>query len=120
MISPFRRLASEHRRRPPRSPQDLVQQRELDLAEALAAELGPQMRGPQSLVLHLLLQRPQDGHHLRVLFVVRIEGDQIERFEFFDHEFFDPVQLRLVVRICFEVPHGGQPFPGAALHRYLR
>ncbi|CFR78469.1 Uncharacterised protein [Mycobacterium tuberculosis] len=76
------------------------------------------MRGPQPLVFHLPLQRPQDRHRVGVLFVVRIEGDQIERFEFLGHEFFDPIQLGLVLRVGFEVPHRRQPFPGAASHRH--
>ena len=41
------RLAAEHGRRVDRGPEDLVHQPELDLAEALAAELGRQMGGPQ-------------------------------------------------------------------------
>ena len=64
------------------------------------------MRGPQSLVLHLLLQRAQDRHRLGVFLVVGIERDQVERLELVDHELFDPVQLLLVLRVCFEVPHG--------------
>ena len=96
---------AEHRRRPTGPAEDLVQQRELDLAVAPAAEFGPEMRGPQSLVLHLLLQRAQDRHRLGVLLVVRIERDQVEWLELVDHEFFDPVQFLLVLRVRFEVPH---------------
>ena len=43
------RLAAEHDRRPLRPAEDLVEQRELQLAEALAAELGAQVRRPQPL-----------------------------------------------------------------------
>ena len=35
-------------------------QRELQLAVALAAELGPEVAGPQALVAHLLLERVDD------------------------------------------------------------
>ena len=55
------RLAAEHGRRVDRGPEDLVHQPELDLAEALAAELGRQMRGPQPVLLDLLLQRRVDA-----------------------------------------------------------
>ena len=37
--------------------EDLVHEPELDLAEALAAELGVEVGGPQALVADLLLQR---------------------------------------------------------------
>ena len=84
-----------------------------------AAEFGAQMCGPQSLVLHLLLQRAQDAHHLGVVFVVRVKRDEIERFELFGHELFDPVQLRLIFRVCLEVPHCRPPFSGATSHRHL-
>ena len=56
-------LAAEHRRRPRRAAEDLVHQRELHLAVAEAAEVGAEVTGPQVLLLHLLLQRPD---HLRV------------------------------------------------------
>ena len=44
-----------------RRAQDLVHEAELDLAEALAAELGRQVRGPQPAALDLLLQRRVDA-----------------------------------------------------------
>jgi len=55
------------------------------------------------VVPDLLLQRPQDRHRLGILPVRRIERDQIERLELVYHELFDPIQLRLVFRVCFEV-----------------
>src|ERR1700733_11417685 len=58
------------------------------------------------MVPDLLLQRPQDRHRLGVLLVVRVERYQVEWLELVDHELFDPVQFRLVFRVCFEVPHG--------------
>ena len=99
------RLAAEHRRGPAGPAEDLVEQRQLDLAVALAAELGAQVGGPQAMVPDLLLQRPQDRHGFGVLLVVRVERHQVERLELVDHEFFDPVQFLLVFRVGFEVPH---------------
>ena len=119
-VARIRRLATEHRRRPAGTAEDLVEQRELDLAEALATELRAQMRGPQPLILHLLLQRPQNRHHLGVLLVIWVEGDEIEGFKLVPHELFDPVELCLIFRVCFEIPHGGHPFPGAAPRRTRR
>ncbi len=63
------------------------------------------------MLFDLLLQRPHDRHHLGVLLVVGIKSEQVQRFQFVDHESFDPVQFGLVVRICFEFPHCCQPFP---------
>ena len=47
------RLAAEDDRRPRRPAEDLVEQRQLQLAVALAAELGAEVGGPQALVAHL-------------------------------------------------------------------
>ena len=44
-----------------RGAEDLVHQTELDLAHALTAELGRQVRGPQAACLDLLLQRCDGG-----------------------------------------------------------
>ena len=51
------RRVAEHDRRERRRAEDLVHQAELDLAEALAAELGVEVRRPQAALAHLLLQR---------------------------------------------------------------
>ena len=54
-VAGVRRLVAEHRRRERRRAEDLVHEAELDLAEALAAELGRQVRRPQPALLDLLL-----------------------------------------------------------------
>ena len=108
-VAGIRRLRAEHRRRPPRTADDLVEQSELHLAETLPAEIRAQMRRPQSLILDLLLQRPQHPHQFRVLLVVRIQRCQIERFEFVAHELLHPVELALILRVGLEVPHVPQP-----------
>jgi hypothetical protein len=56
-VATVRRGVSEHQRRQGAGTEDLVHQPELDLTVALAAELGIQVRGPQPLLLDLLLQR---------------------------------------------------------------
>ena len=55
------RLVAERDGRERRRAEDLVHQPELDLAEALAAELGVEVRGPQPARLDLLLQRRVDA-----------------------------------------------------------
>ncbi len=54
------RLAPEHDRRPLRPAEDLVEQRELELAVALAAELGAEVGRPQALAPDLLLEGVDD------------------------------------------------------------
>ena len=61
---------AEHDRRPARRAEDLVDQRELELAEALAAELGTEVRTPETLGPHLVLHRP---HQRAGLVVERVE-----------------------------------------------
>src|SRR5205823_482903 len=54
------RLAPEHDRRPLRSAQDLVEQGELELAVALASEVGAEVGRPQALAAHLFFQGVDD------------------------------------------------------------
>ena len=54
------RLAAEHDRRPLRPAEDLVEQRQLELAVALAAQLGAEVGGPQLLAPDLFLERVDD------------------------------------------------------------
>ena len=71
--------------------EDLVHQAELDLAEALAAELGRQVRGPQPALLDLLLQR-RDSAVEAVL--VELAEDRLDRPDLRAHEVAHPVELR--------------------------
>ena len=81
------RLAPEHDRRPLRATEDLVQQRELQLAVALPAELGPEVRGPQPLAAHLVLQRVD---RLAPVLVERdelqVREHEVERLDLLPHE----------------------------------
>ena len=54
------RVVAEDRRRVGALAEDLVHQAELHLAEAAAAHVGREVRGPQALALDLLLQRRGD------------------------------------------------------------
>ena len=54
------RLAAERTGREERRSEDLVHQPELQLAEALAAELGVEVCGPQATLLDPLLERSID------------------------------------------------------------
>ena len=102
------RLAAEDGGRAAVTAEHLVHQRELDLAEALAAEFGAEVAGPQALVLHLLLQRLDRASGDRVGLVVRVAEHEVERLDLLAHELVDPVELFLELRIGLEIPrHGG-------------
>src|SRR3982074_627481 len=75
------RLGPEDDRRPGSPAQDLVEQGQLHLAVTLAAQLGPEVAGPERLVAHLLLERIDDLAHLRRrrLELVRMRKREIER-----------------------------------------
>ena len=74
---------------------------ELDLAEALAAELGVEVRGPQPAALDLLLQRRVDAVE-RVL--VELVGDRLERPDLLADELAHPVELLLELGLGREIP----------------
>ena len=81
-----------------------MHQAELDLAEALPAEVGRQVRGPQPALLDLLLQRRVDA----------VEGawssslnDRLDRPDLLAHELAHPVQLLLELGLGREVPRHG-------------
>ena len=57
--------------------EDLVHQPELDLAEPAAAELRRQVRGPQALLLDLLLERRGDPGEGRPVQVERLQRDDL-------------------------------------------
>ena len=84
------RLAAEHGRRVDRGPEDLVHQPELDLAEALPAELGRQVRGPQAALLDLLLQRRVDAVEVGL---VRRSSIVLDRPHLLAHELAHPLEL---------------------------
>ena len=62
----------------------------LHLAEALAAELGRQVRRPQPALLDLLLQRAQ-----RAVELLGVEVERLERPDLLAHERRHPVELGL-------------------------
>ena len=81
-------------------------QAELDLAEALAAELGRQVGGPQAALAHLLLQR-RDRAHEAVL--AELLEDGLDRPDLLAHEVAHPVELRLELGLGGEVPRHRTP-----------
>ena len=95
------RRVAEHDRGERRRAEDLVHQAELDLAEALAAELGVQVRRPQAALAHLLLQRrdqPPEG------VVAELAEDRLDRPDLLAHEGAHPVQLLLELGLGREIP----------------
>ena len=81
-VSGVRGLAAEHRGGERAAAQDLVHQGQLHLAVPLAAEVGPDVAGPQIPILHLLLEGRDETPELLVALVegrdpaaeVQIEG----------------------------------------------
>src|SRR5262249_52155318 len=104
------RLAPEHDRRPLRAAEDLVEQRELELAVPLAAELGPQMRRPEVAAAHFFLQWIDDlAPRLVQRHELLVRPEQVERLDLLAHERVDPVELLLELGLGFEVPCHGSP-----------
>ena len=98
--------------------EDLVDQRQLELAEALAAELRAEVRGPQAARLHLLAQRADV--HAQVAFervVRKLRIEQVERCDLLVAELADPLQLCFEFRIGTEIPGHAQPLCCSAAPR---
>ena len=95
------RGVAEHGRREHRAAEDLVHEAELDLAEALAAEVGRQVGGPQAALLDLLLER-RDGALEAVL--AELLEDGLDRPDLLAHELAHPVELLLELGLRREVP----------------
>ena len=99
------RLAAEHRRGVDRRAEDLVHQPELDLAEALAAELGREVRGPQPALLDRRLQRGVDAIELDLREAVL---DGLDRPDLVADERPHPLEVALELGVGGEVPgHSG-------------
>ncbi len=81
------RLAAEHDRRPAGPAEDLVDQRQLELAVAGAAEVGAEVAGPQPLVAHPLLQRVDDlSQVVRERRELEARVQDVERLDLLAHE----------------------------------
>ena len=98
------RLVAERVGRERRRPQDLVHEAELDLAEALPAEVRRQVRRPQPAALDLLLQRRVDPVQRRL---VEVGGDGLDRPDLLAHEGAHPFQLLFELGVGREVPGHG-------------
>ena len=99
------RLTSEHERRPHRPAEDLVQQCQLQLAVALAAQLRPEVSGPEPAAPYFLPQRFDDPASLIVQRnELQVREDQIEWLDLLAHEIVRPLQLLLVIGFSFETP----------------
>ena len=84
---------------------------ELDLAEALAAEVGRQVGGPQAALLDLLLQRRDRA--LEALLAEILEHG-LDRPDLLAHEVAHPVELLLELGLRREVPRHRLPPPRVA------
>ena len=100
-VTRVRRRVAEHQRRDRARAEDLVHQAELDLAKALAAELRVQVRGPQTLFLDLLLQRPGGAPQPLPSELAR---KRLERPDVLAHERAHPLQFGLELGLGGEIP----------------
>ena len=80
----------------------LVHQRQLQLTIALAAQFRPQVTGPQTLSLDLVLERLDEPG--ATLGAPHRHAQMRDRFDLVGHEFLDPVELLLEFWIGFEIP----------------
>ncbi len=104
------RLAAEDGRGEHRASEDFVHQGQLDLPVAGAAQFGAQMAGPETAILHLLLQRADELLVQRIVDVERALQDQVERLDLLADEGVDPGQLVGEIGVGLEVP-GHRPSP---------
>ena len=95
---------AEHLRRRRVPAEDLVQQPELELPVAGAAELLVEEDRPQALVLDLVLQALDERLDLRVLRAHRVREHELERLDLLAAELLDPVELLLELRFGGEIP----------------
>ena len=84
--------------------EDLVDQRELELAEAGASELLVEEQGPQPLVFDPLLERVDDGLELGFLRLGGVGKEEVDGIDLVGAELLDPVELLLEFRFGREVP----------------
>ena len=98
-VARVRRVRPEHDRCALGSAEDLVEQRELHLAEPGAAEVRAEMRGPQAAVLDDRLERRDQRLADGIVQVVRLLDDQVERLALLPDELLDPLQLGGVLGI---------------------
>ncbi len=88
----------------PVAAEDLVQQGQLELAEAGTAELLVEEQRPQAAVLDLLLKRVGQRPGLGIAGIRRAREHQLKRFDFGAAELRHPVQLLLKFRLGGKVP----------------
>ena len=90
--------------------EDLVQQREFHLSIAGTTQMRAEVGGPQATVLHDLLQRRNQGLAHRIVEVVRLLDDLVDRLAFRAYKVVDPVELSSPLGVCREVPGHSMSF----------
>ena len=116
-VARVRRGVAEHERRDRAGAEDLVHQTELDLPETLTAELGIQVRGPQALLLDLLLKGL--GGAAQPLPAELVE-QRLQRPHLLAHEAAHPLELGLELGFCGEIPGHRRVDSHATARSYLR
>ena len=98
-------LRAEDRRRRTVRAEDLVQERELELTEAGAAEILVEEERPEALLLDLVLERIDDGRRCWGSFDFAASGkSEVDGVDLLAAELLDPVEFLLEFRFGREVP----------------
>ena len=95
---------AEHLRRRRVPAEDLVEETELELPVAGAAELLVEEDRKEALVLDLVLEVLDQTPDLRVLRAHRVREDQVERLDLLAAELVDPIELLLELGLSREIP----------------
>src|SRR4029077_1000290 len=106
-----RRRRAEHRGRAAVAADHLVEQTQLELAEAGAAQVPVEEDRPQALVLDLLLELADVRLHHRIRPAHRVREDVVERLDLLLAEPLDPVELGLELGVGGEIPCHGPIVP---------
>ncbi len=81
---------------------------ELDLAESAAAEFGREMRGPQALVFHLLLERLSDrSERSATIRAAELRRKGLKRENLLLHKLAHPGKLRFEFWFGLKIPGHG-------------
>src|SRR5262245_62092576 len=75
----------------------------------LTTQLGAQMRRPQAALLDPGLQRWDQLTSYRIVDVENMGNDEFEWLDLVTEKLIGPVEICLVLRVGFEVPHGSNP-----------
>ncbi len=111
------RRGTEHVRSPGIAADDLVEQAELELSEARAAEVLVEEDRPEALILDLLLEFADISLHRGIGRAHRVGEHVVERLDLLFTELLDPVELLLELRFGAEIPRHARSLSSSVARR---